>query len=127
MEQSKALHQLGEVADLIAMIETLTSPNVADPSRNASAWAGLRITLRNARETLLSSLEVLSADMVNKAKARIELPAQESSEISPRTASPVKHLASSAPVAASAQIPANGAKLERRDLRAQLERIVDRQ
>ena len=67
MDQSKALHAIKEMADLVGMIEDLTNPGRSD-SLSAASWAGMRVTLRNVREQLLNSHRTLAGGLV----ARVE-------------------------------------------------------
>lgn len=69
MEQSKSLHTLLEVADLMAMVDELLQPERAGELSPAS-WAGVRITLRASRDRLLESHENLSRSFVQSARGR---------------------------------------------------------
>ena len=63
MEQSNALHKLTEAVDLIRMVEEITSPSSYD-KLSASSLAGIRITLRTIRESVISSHDVLAESYV---------------------------------------------------------------
>ena len=72
MDQSKALTNIKEMAELVGMIEDLTNPGRSD-SLSAASWAGMRITLRNVREQLLLSHRTLAGGLV----ARVEKSSQD--------------------------------------------------
>jgi len=67
MDQSKALHRLREAADLVGMVEDLLDPARTD-SLSASSWAGIRVTLRGIRESMVDSHTVLTKDLVSRAR-----------------------------------------------------------
>ena len=122
MDQSNALHKLMEVADLIRMVEELTNP-AAYEKLSSGTMSGMRITLRNARETILSSHDVLAGNMVQRAKVNYEAKSNQNNEVQLLDASPVD----SASAARSGVLTdAQRAQLTRRDLRASLEKMVDR-
>ncbi len=67
MDQSKALHQLLEAADLVGMIEDLTEPNRVQ-SLSPASWTGMRITLRTIRDSIMESHNTLAKDLVERAR-----------------------------------------------------------
>jgi len=127
MDHSKALHQLTEAADLVSMLESLTSPSAMSSTQTPASWGGLRITLRNIRETIMSSHDALASEVVSKARAQVSIQNQNTEilEVSDsgavRQASPVRNV-SQAPIASAA----NAARIDRKDLRAQLERFIEK-
>ncbi len=78
MDQSKALQKLLEAADLTKMIEDLMDPSRSESILSSSS--GIRITLKNIRETILSSQGVLAKDFV--ARARSNAGAQQGAPLS---------------------------------------------
>lgn len=135
MDQSKALHQLTEAADLITMLESLTNPASLD-SATQLPWGGLRITLRNVREMILGSHDTLAADLVARARARMETQASHSSSSANGTSAAnadnqsesalTARSATVSPVRSTTIIENQGIKMQRKDLRAHLERFVER-
>ena len=77
MEHKKALIKLSESADLLRMLEDLTNPAL-NVQLSPAAFGGLRITLRNVRDTILNSHDVLSVpepvrqDIARQEQARYE-------------------------------------------------------
>jgi len=67
MDQSKALHRIREAADLIAMVEELLDPTKVD-ALSAASWAGIRATLRNAKDTICDGHAVLTKDFIARAR-----------------------------------------------------------
>jgi len=67
MDQSKALHRLREAADLVGMIEDLLDPSRTE-SLSPASWAGMRVTLKGIRESMVESHTVLTRDLVNRAR-----------------------------------------------------------
>ncbi len=116
MDESKALHQLTESADLISMLEALS--NVASADQIApTSWAGFRVTLRNVRETILASHDSLASNLLQRAKARIDFSTDDQVSRS-------VHNGASAKNGNSAEAPP--IKFERRDLKASLEKYVEK-
>ena len=68
MDQSKALHRLREAADLVGMIEDLLHPARTETLSPAS-WAGMRVTLREIKDSMIESHTVLTKDLVNRARS----------------------------------------------------------
>lgn len=129
MEESKALQKLIEAADLVGMVEDLLSP-ASSERLSASAWSGLRITLRNVKDTIQGAHSKLAADLVQRSRSAIAsgngagIPAgtQESlpSEAAARTESrPVNFQISTAADAPRIQ-------MTRKDLKASLEKFIER-
>jgi hypothetical protein len=77
MDQSKALQKLTEAADLVGMIEDLVRTSQSERLSGATV-AGMRITLRNIREAVLSSHDVFAGDLVSRNRSRIETTVQPS-------------------------------------------------
>ncbi|MCB0311611.1 MAG: hypothetical protein KDD42_10270 [Bdellovibrionales bacterium] len=67
MDTSKALNSLLEAADLTRMVEQLTAPGSTESFQ--SSVAGMRITLRNIRNTILASHSILAKERVESARA----------------------------------------------------------
>ena len=136
MDQTKALHQLIEVADLISMLEALTAPGMVDKLSSSNSWQGLRITLRNVRDAVLASHDSLAGQMISHARVTgFESAATPASVTTIVTSDaldgPTKSVAppkAVTPANASNAAPsnANPVRLERRDLRAQLEKFIER-
>jgi len=116
MDQSKALLKLTEAADLIGMIEDLTSPACIERLTPAGL-AGLRLTLRNVRESILSSHDVLAGDLVSRARERTEETFRPRSEETMIVEGPI------APRGAMPIATENPVQIKRRDLRASIEKF----
>ncbi len=93
MDESNALMRLLEAADLVGMVEELTARPRDELS--PTARAGLRVTLKNVRESILKSHDALATGMVANA--------------------------SKAPREQAASAP----KFERRDLRSTIEKFIE--
>jgi hypothetical protein len=153
MEESKALHRLVEAQDLVGMIETMLSPEMAD-KLSPSAWSGLRITLRSVREMIGTSHAAMANDFVSRSKsafaassstqgaAMVERVARQEaftrSELA-KPESPITQANSAAGSTSSAMLSSSPSQmgvasdniranpgLSRRDLKASLERLVER-
>lgn len=126
MDQSKALHQLTEAADLIGMLEAITAAG-SNESMSSASWSGVRITLRNLRDMILKSHDTLAADLVARARAKLE---QQGALASAANGNGSQHAAADESAAdrskAMAAAEAQGIKMQRKDLRASLERLIDR-
>jgi|GEM_PF-5602525 len=70
MEESKALNRLIEAQDLVGMIEDLLSPATLE-RLSSSSWSGVRITLKNIKEIIQSSHSALAADLVHRSRALV--------------------------------------------------------
>lgn len=143
MEESKALHKLVEAQDLVGMIETMLSPEMTE-KLPPSAWSGVRITLRTIREMIGTSHASMANDFVQRSKNALvssstassaamvtgdrafrqeNLRSTDATKVDPaRAESPI--VQSSTTMSAD-NIRANPG-LSRRDLKASLERLVDR-
>lgn len=117
METSKALNELKEAADLIGMVKEMTNPAIMD-RLNPTSVAGIRITLRNIERSIRASHDALSGQMVAKARAEINA-ARPVAEIATAQARPATQ-----PITRTQIITDN--KLSREDLRASLEKFVER-
>lgn len=71
MDQSRALRQLMEAADLVFMLEELTANG---KQLSASSISGLRLTLRGVREALVRSHDALAAGTVSRARSEGAMP-----------------------------------------------------
>lgn len=67
METVKNLHKLLEIADLAGMVEDLMNPTTMSTLSPAS-WSGMRITLRNIKESILTAHDKLASDMVARSR-----------------------------------------------------------
>jgi len=114
MDQSKALHRLMESADLVAMVEDLLNPSMANTLSSAS-WAGLRITLRSVREQILSSHDTLAGDLVTRAHAA-QAPTSRAELVS-------REISSQGVPSAAGTLASGAIDLKRKDLRSQLEKM----
>jgi len=70
MDRARALNTLVEAADLTRMIEELMASK--DAATLESTLAGIRITTRTIRERILASHEMLSREMVQEARTKLE-------------------------------------------------------
>ena len=71
MDQSRALRQLMEAADLVYMLEELTA---SGKQLSASSVSGLRLTLRGVRETLVHSHDALASSAVSRVRSESKSP-----------------------------------------------------
>lgn len=139
MEEGKALHRLLEAADLIGMIEEMMNPQTSE-RLSESARAGMRITLRNVRDLVMSSHENLSGEFVQRARGPLTVQPsiqpsiqsvanQQTTQVFERalTTSNVPH---TIPPHAVSQTPSpirpGGTTITRKDLKASLERLAER-
>lgn len=72
MDQSKALQKLTESADLVGMIEELIRTSQSDRLSSATL-SGMRVTLRNIRESILSSHDLFAGEFVSRTRSRSDL------------------------------------------------------
>lgn len=132
MEESKALHKLGEAIDLVGMIEEIISPSTID-KMNPSALSGVRITLRNVREMIQNSHSTLSSELVARSRATVTSDSQsastpEHSVRSPRNySSPAVEVGDSANSLRTSAAAHSPVSITRRELKASLEKLVDRE
>jgi hypothetical protein len=66
MEQTKALQELREAADLVGMMEDLINPNRIE-TLSPSSWAGMRLTLHSIRRAIMTSHSTLAKGMIARA------------------------------------------------------------
>ena len=71
MDQSKALQKLTEAADLVGMVEDLVRTSQSERI-SAATTSGMRITLRNIREAILTSHDVFAGELVTRTRGRSE-------------------------------------------------------
>ena len=127
MEQSKAITKLMEVADLAAMVEDMMSPTMMS-HLSPGSWAGMRVTMRNIRESLVACHDSLASDVV--ARARLSQPAESMA----KTAAPSGSLASrvelqreparAQSINLTSPASASGEGAKSRDLRSTLEKAL---
>jgi hypothetical protein len=123
MEQSKALNQLTETADLVGMVQALLANGTAE-TVSPAAMSGIRLTLRTIQQQILESHDCLAKDMVNRARARLE-----SNAIMTPEAESFKSSDSTPPLGAlrpSMLQEMQNIKAQRKDLRSSLEKITER-
>ncbi|RMG45489.1 MAG: hypothetical protein D6719_00220 [Candidatus Dadabacteria bacterium] len=113
MEQSKALSKLREANDLLEMIEELINPGTMERLSSAS-WAGIRHTLRNARESLMAGHDTFAREFIGRARARASTVASKKDSISQNGPS------------ASAAITAKSTASKGDELRSSIERYVQK-
>lgn len=68
MEQTRALQKLMDGADLLKMIEDIIEVGAIDRLSPASL-SGMRLTLKNVREEILSSHDSLASEMISRNQA----------------------------------------------------------
>lgn len=126
MEESKALNKLIEAADLVGMVEELLSPTSTE-RLSASAWSGIRITIRNIKDTIESSHSALAQDLVQRSRAAVGSPA--ASPIN-ETAHPASDNGTKITNPVNFQLsPSSEApriQMTRKDLKASLEKFIER-
>jgi hypothetical protein len=105
--------KLLEAADLIGMVEELSAPGREQTS--PLTRAGLRITLKNVRDSILASHDALAAELVAAGTVRGE------GTVALTNARPTTHPLGDASDAATAKKPTP----PRRDLRSSIERFID--
>ena len=124
MEQSKALAALMEAGDLVRMIEDLTSPAVL-PSISTDSMPGLRITLRNVRESILASHDALAGQVIQRAK--VQLDSNASSGVHSINGSSIHaERARTGSPSLSSSADGTAAAMSRRDLRSSIEKIIEK-
>lgn len=127
MEESKALHKLTEAIDLVGMIEELLSPHNTE-KLSGPAWSGIRITLRNIRETMQASHGTLTNELVQRSRNNVgPITVSQQNGAGSEKESPLlndaRTMISAAPTAMN---EGNKIQMTRRDLKASLERFIDR-
>lgn len=121
MDQSTALHKLLEAADLIGMLEDLT--NTSGGKIGPSSIAGMRITLRGLRDTLLQSHDSLAHEVVGRAQARM---AQQNHAVAPVATTLAVQSSESREMTPSVSMSdMNRVQFTKKDLRASLEKIIE--
>ncbi len=123
MEQSKALNQLTETADLVGMVQALLANGTAE-SISPAAWSGLRLTLRSIQKQILESHDALAKDLVNRSRARLENNGLMAAEA--ETFNPIENTPPLGALRPSMLQEMQSIKAQRKDLRASLEKISDR-
>jgi len=118
MEQSKALQALKEAGDLVRMLEEITHPNVL-ASLSAASMPGVRITLKNVRESIISSHDALAGQVIQRAKVQLDSNAGSGIHSVNGTALHPERLTSK-PQGEQAPV------LSRKDLRASIEKIIEK-
>ncbi len=142
MEESKAIHRLVEVQDLVGMVEDMLAADMVE-RLSPAAWSGIRITLRNVRETIGASHGAMATGLVQRAKTSMpQSSMHQSATMNPSQMPMAQESKSSDSSTASAQAASRSMNqmsekghedirinppLSRRDLKASLERLVDRQ
>ena len=127
MDESRALNKILECADLIAMLEDLSSA-ASRGALSASGISGIKITLRGIREQLLGSHDILAKTVMTKTQnAGMQAPAAAISNIpqareNANIARPMDYSPGTRPVNAIG--PDNGT-MTRRDLRAMIEKAAE--
>jgi hypothetical protein len=112
MEQGRALQALVEAADLVRMLEDITNPSVLS-SISAASMAGVRVTLKNVRESILASHDTLAAQVIHRARVHLDASLQ--------TAASAADLGADNGGGVS-ETPV----MSRRDLRASLEKLIEK-
>lgn len=128
MEQSKALHQLIESADLISMVETITN-SASSESVPSKALPGIKIILRTVREAILSSHDALAGDYVSRARVQAAGQAGNSAAATATLVVEKLNAAEGETGRVFSSVPAgdqSGIKMQRKDLRAALEKFIER-
>ena len=114
MEEAKALQKLIEAGDLVRMVEDLLKPGVLE-KLSASSLSGVRITLKSVREGIILSHDALASDLVVRAKTGAEsVNIEQAAYLSTESDSGLSLSGS------------QSGQLTRGDLRAALEKVVDR-
>lgn len=129
MEESKALSRLGEAADLLVLLEDILNPSSIERLSSAS-WSGIRLTLKNARQTLQESQSTLAKEFV--ARSRQTSPSAVTNAMTVAQA-PQAQVVQSVPRPEEISSPImnpnalnGGAQAQtRRDLKASLEKFID--
>ncbi len=139
MEESKALHKLLEIADLVGMVEEMMNPASSERLSSAS-WSGMRITLRNVRDMVQASHATLSSDFVHRSRAVVQAASSPQPQVSaPVIESSARTLAaeekavhsvrSEAPTISRPVTPGSEAsriQMTRQNLKATLEKVIER-
>lgn len=117
MDRSRALNALAEAVELTRMVEELIAPSQGD--KLAQTVGGIRVTLRNVRESILGAHDVLARELVQASRARSASSENDSQSISLRGKELEGATSRSVMLDNSSVISNNG---QRRDLRSNLDR-----
>ena len=121
MDQSTALNKLLEAADLVGMLEDLT--NSSGGKIGPSSVAGMRITLRGLRDSLLQSHDALAQEVVSRAHVRM---AQQNHAVAPVATTLAPQMSEQREAAHASTISEmNRVQFTKKDLRASLEKIIE--
>ena len=125
MEQSAALNRLLEATDLVGLIEDLL--NASNGKLSPTAMSGLKITLRNIREGVLASHDVLAQEMVSRAKAHVATGAVAPTTPAAQGDRTVFGSIKDSPISQRGPVLTESDKTRytRHDLRASLEKVID--
>lgn len=121
MDHSTALNKLLEAADLIGMLEDLT--NSSGGKIGPSSVAGMRITLRGLRDSVLQSHDTLAQEVVGRAQAKMAQQNHAITSVSTTLAPQNIERSEISPAASSSDM--NRVQFTKKDLRASLERIIE--
>ena len=104
MEQSKALSRMLEAADLVTMLEDLTAA-ASGSKLSPASMSGMRLTLRNIREAILASHDTFASSLVSLSRVATENMQSDEQE---------------------SDTDSTQAIIKRKDLRASLEKFIDK-
>jgi hypothetical protein len=133
MEESKALHRLLEASDLVGMVEDLLNPATAE-KLTGPAWSGMRITLRNVRDIIQNSHSIMAGELIQRSKAGlsnsngtavVSAPASETA----RNNGEMIVKSETRTIGGSSAMLTDSQRMQvanRRDLKASLEKFIDR-
>jgi len=127
MERTKALAALQDAADLCKMVEEMMAPGMAE--RLPSTQAGIRVAVRNVRESIVTARDSLARDLVAAARAaRAEsigtasATVEEDAELrKPEVIAPAQK-----PISHEALFSSGTRVLGRNDLRSTVEKLVEK-
>ena len=130
MEESRALAKLLDAADLVSMLEDLTQAGTLQRMSEGSI-AGVRLTLQSVREHILSSHSTLASfiadtHVVSQAQAPQVTPALHANHEPIALTQPLGHSIERVVTNAPPPPPIQRPMMTRRDLRASLEKLMDR-
>ena len=106
MEQIKILQKMTDAADLLAMVEDLLSNRNGAISQQS--LAGIRVSIKNAREILLQGHDVIASQAMNR--TRVEQVIEPSAAVSGGSSTPVIE---------------NNSDRRRKELRSMLEKFAE--
>lgn len=128
MERTKALAALQDAADLCKMVEEMMAPGMAE--RLPSTQAGIRVAIRNVRESIVTARDSLARDLVAAARAARAEPSvntasaavEEDVELRrPEVMAPAQK-----PISHDALFSSGTRVLGRNDLRSTVEKLVEK-